>query len=103
MDEKLSYWASVIFSAIALVLVIVNISISNINRAAQTDVAQRQATISGGQTLSQLNQNLVQALAEAAFKNNNLQLRDLLATQGITVKSEPAKGDASEKSPEKKK
>jgi predicted Zn-dependent protease len=91
MDEKLTYWGSVIFSALALVLIVVNISLSNANRALQADVSQRQATINGGQALSQLNQSLVQALAEASVKDNNTQLRDLLSTQGITLKNAAAK------------
>ena len=89
MDEKLAYWGSVLLSALALVLIVSNISLSNANRTAQQDVSQRQAALTEGQQSGQFNQNLVQILAEAAYKNNNLQLRDLLATQGITLKNEP--------------
>jgi predicted Zn-dependent protease len=104
MKEKLPYWASILFSTVALVLLFVNIAITNANRALQIDVAQRQNTIVGGQQLAQVNQGLVQALAEAAFKNNDTQMRDLLATQGITLKNEPATAPATpEKSPEKTK
>jgi hypothetical protein len=90
MNEKLPYWGSVFFSAAALLLLVVNISLANVNRATQADVAQRQNTIATGQQLAQLNQGLVQAMAEAALKNNNTHMRDLLATQGITLKNEPA-------------
>jgi hypothetical protein len=90
MDSKLTYWGSVVFSTLALILIVANISLSNSNRALQVDVSQRQSEVAGGQTLSQLNQSLVQALAEAAYKNNNVQLRDLLATQNITLKSDPS-------------
>jgi len=90
MDEKIAYWGSVIFSALALVLIITDISLSNANRTLQQDVSQRQSLVASGQQLGQLNQNLVQALAEAAYKNNNLELRDLLATQGITLKNSEA-------------
>lgn len=88
MDEKLAYWGSLLLSAVALVLVVVNISLANGNRDLQRDLATRQATINAGQQLSQLNQGLAQALAEAAVKNNNLQARDLLATQGITLRND---------------
>ena len=91
MNEKLPYWVSVGFSALALVLLIVNVSLLNVNRTIQLDVTQRQSTISGGQALSQVNQGLVQAMAEAAVKNNNIQMRDLLTAQGITLKNEPTK------------
>jgi hypothetical protein len=89
MDEKIAYWGSVILSSIALVLIVVNISLSTSNRAVQEDVAQRQNQLAGGQQLSQFNQNLVQIIAEAAYKDNNTQLRDLLASQGISLKSSP--------------
>ena len=95
MVEKLSYWASLLLGSIAVVLLVVNVSVANANRTLQADVAQRQNIINSGQTLSQINQGLVQAMAEAALKNNNTQLRDLLSTQGVTLKSEPVKtGDA---------
>ena len=87
MSEKIAYWASVTFGALALILLIVNISVANINRAQQNDVAARQNTISGGQALSQLNQGLVQALAETSVKNDDSQIRELLTSQGISVKN----------------
>jgi hypothetical protein len=89
MDTRLPYWGSVIFSAVSLVLLVVNISLANTNHALQVDVQQRQAVVNSGPTFSQLNQALVQAMAEDAVKNNNTQLRDLLASQGITLKSNP--------------
>lgn len=91
MDEKLAYWGSLLLSAAALVLVVVNISLANGNRDLQRDVATRQTTINGGQQLSQLNQALAQALAEAAVKNNNLEARDLLTAQGITLRNDAGK------------
>ena len=90
MKEKLPYWASVILSAFALVLLVVNITVANANRAKQQELAQGQSKIASGQTLAQLNQGLVQAIAEASLKNNDLQLRDLLTMQGITLKAEQA-------------
>jgi hypothetical protein len=102
MDEKLAYWGSVLLSALALILIVANISLSNSNRVLQQDVAQRQAALAGGQQLSQFNQNLVQTLAEAAYKNNNSQIRDLLNTQGITVKSETPAATATSPKPAEK-
>ena len=97
MQEKIPYWASVFFSVAALVLLIVNISFANANRAMQLDVAKRQNTIAGGQALGQLNQGLIQAMAQAALKNGNLPLRDLLSAQGITLKSEPVAAATTDK------
>lgn len=90
MNEKLAYGASVLLSAVALVLLVANVILANANRTIQLQVSQRQNVVGTGQTLSQVNQGLVQAMAEAALKNNDAQMRDLLASQGITVKSEPA-------------
>jgi len=88
MNEKLPYWGSLFFSATAIILLVVNISLSNNNRTLQTDVTQRQTQINGGQALSQVNQSLVQAMAEASLKNNNTQLHELLTAQGITLKTD---------------
>ena len=91
MKEKLAYQASVFFSVVAVVLLVVNISLANINRSKQNDVAQRQATINSGQTLAQLNQGLVRAIADQSIKNSDTQLRDLLTAQGISLKNESTK------------
>ncbi len=105
MKEKLPYWASVLLSAVAIVLLVVNISLANSNRVKQADLSQRQTTITEGQSLAQFNQGLVQALAETSLKNNDLQVRDLLTGQGITLKSEPtsAPAPASDSKPADKK
>jgi hypothetical protein len=86
MDEKITYWASVVFGALALVLLVLNISFVNSNRVLQDEVGQRQTNITKGNTLSQVNQGLVQALANAAVKDDDRDARDLLAAQGITLK-----------------
>jgi hypothetical protein len=93
MDEKITYWASVAFSALALILLVLNVSFVNGNRSMQEEVSQRQATINRGPTLNQVNQGIVQALANAAVKEGDTQARDLLAAQGITIKSD-ASSDA---------
>ena len=90
MKEKLPYWASVLLSTVAIVLLVVNISLANANRTKQVELSQRQTTITEGQSLAQFNQGLVQALAETSLKNSDLQVRDLLTSQGITLKSEQA-------------
>ena len=96
MDEKITYWASVAFSALALILLVLNVSFVNGNRSMQEEVAQRQATINRGPTLNQVNQGIVQALAAASVKEGDTQARDLLAAQGITL-GPNAKGEESKK------
>ncbi len=86
MDDKITYWASVTFGAAALLLLVLTVSFVNSNRALQEETNQRQAMINRGQTLNQVNQGIVQALANAAIKDGDTQARDLLAAQGITLK-----------------
>ena len=88
MNVKLSYWVSVVFGALSLILVVVNISLASSNRSMQSDLSQRASALTAGNSFNQLNQGLVQALAEAAVKNNDQQARELLSSQGITLKSE---------------
>jgi hypothetical protein len=88
MDTRLPYWGSIIFSTIALILLVINVSMANTNRNMQVDIQTRQSIINGGQTFNQLNQGLIQAIAEAATKGGDTQMRDLLSAQGIQVKTE---------------
>lgn len=85
MDEKTTYWASIILGGVALFLLIVNMSLINSNRQLQDEISQRQATINGGPTLDQLNKGIVQALANIAIKDSDTDARDLLTAQGITI------------------
>jgi len=90
MNEKIAYWGSVGLSALALVMLVVNVALLTENRATQLDVNNRQNTIAGGSTMNQVNQALVQAMAQAAIKDNDTKMRELLTSQGITLKTEPA-------------
>jgi uncharacterized Tic20 family protein len=91
MKEKLAYQIAVLFSIVAVILLVVNISLANSNRTKQNELGQRQSTIASGQALAQLNQGLVKAMAEASLKYDDSQLRELLTSQGITLKNEAAK------------
>jgi hypothetical protein len=97
MDTRLPYWGSIVFSTIALILLVINVSMANTNRTMQLDIQKRQADIATGQTYNQLAQGLAQAMAEAA-KGGDTQMRDLLASQGLTLKTDaPAPADKTEK------
>jgi len=93
MDDKVAYLASVALSALALLLLVTDISLVNSNRQLQIEVNQRQAIINNGVNLSQINQGLVQALADFSIKDNDKEIRDLLAAQGITVKPKTASAE----------
>lgn len=90
MDDKAAYWASVGLSAVALLLMVTNVALVNCNRNLQTEVAERQNMINNGMKMGQFNGNLVQALADISIKNDDKEIRDLLASQGITVKPKAA-------------
>jgi hypothetical protein len=84
---------------IALVLVIVNVALFSSNRTAQADVAGRQQFIQQSVQLETLYQQLVRSLAELSAKNNDAQLKSVLAAQGITFSIAP--NDASSASTRK--
>ncbi|MFA5041235.1 MAG: hypothetical protein WC464_06355 [Bdellovibrionales bacterium] len=90
MKEKIAYQASVLFSIVAFILLVVNISLANANRSLQNDLSKRQADIMQGQSLSQLNQALVRQIAEFSLKYDDAQLRNVLTEQGITLNGEAA-------------
>jgi len=87
MDDKAAYWASVGLSAVALLVLVTNVALVSSNRNLQFDVNQRQVALNNGNNLSQLNSSLVQALAETSIKNDDKDIRDLLSSQGITIKA----------------
>jgi len=95
MNTKSLYLLSLTLTFLAFILLIADIAMINTNRHAQDELAQRQAEISKGTTLVNLNQNLIQALAEAAVTNNNSEIKGLLAAQGITLKPNAAAAKSS--------
>ena len=103
MEEKITYWAAISLSWLALLLLVFNIALVGGNHKTQDEVVSRQAQINRGATLNQMNNNLVQALAEIATTKNNDAIRGLLAAQGITVKIAAPKAATAPTVDEKKK
>ncbi len=99
MDEKLLYWSSMAFGALSLALLVTNVAYINGDRRIQEEINQRQVMINRATSLNQLNQGLVQALAEAAANKGDTDIRGLLASQGITLKEDKAKGAESKSKP----
>ena len=100
MDEKITYGASVVFSVLAILILVINISLVNSNRHLQEDMGQKQVIINRANAVNQANQGLVRALAEATVANNDADLRALLASQGITVKANPTADNGEQVKPE---
>jgi len=79
------HWTLVVLAAGALLLVAVNAWLNKDNRSVQAEVTRRQDFINQSVGISKIHETLVHSLAEAAVANNDGNLLDLLAQQGITV------------------
>jgi hypothetical protein len=74
-----------ILSAVAVVLVVVDIMLSLGNLSLQTEVSERQQFIAQSIQLEQLNRQVVAVLVNMAMKSNDAQLKNLLASAGVGV------------------
>jgi uncharacterized protein (DUF58 family) len=77
------------WSAIILVVVLVNILIALGNQSIQAEVTERQQEIAQTIQLEALNRQLVTVLASMAIKTNDAQLKKLLADSGVNLDSVP--------------
>ncbi len=71
-------------AALGLVFVVINIFLFLGNRTIQGEVNDRQQFINQSIQLDRLNRELIAALANLAARSNDDQVRNLLASQGIT-------------------
>lgn len=72
-------------ASIVLVLAVVAAVLFNGNRKAQAETASRGAYIQQSLQLEPIYQSVVRTLAELAVKNNDGQIAELLASQGIRL------------------
>ena len=104
----LSKWQFNLLTALgatALLLVIVNMLLSTLNRNVQIALNQQQAFIQQTVPLEGLYRDIVKALAEMAVKGNDRQVLDMLSAQGlsvsvnnpVTVPAEPAPAKSEKK------
>ncbi len=78
-------WVLTGIAGLSLVLVVVNGALFLTNRTIQNEINTRQQLINQAMQIERLGQELVNALAGLAVRNNDEQLRQLLADQGITL------------------
>ncbi len=97
--QKFPYLATLFFSVVALVLLVVNLSLTVSNRGKQSSLSEHQTTLAQSQPIVQLDQALIRMVAMAAIKGDS-QMRALLASEGISL--EPPKGAAPAAPVEKK-
>jgi hypothetical protein len=103
MLKKNEFLILTALAVIALLLVIANMILFSQNRVAQAEVTQRAQYIQQAAQLEPLYREMVKALGELTVRNNDAQLRDILAKQGITVNLAPPPAPAAAPAPEPKK
>jgi len=101
MLKTWEYWILTLSALAVVVLVGVNIALFNANRAAQAEVTSRAQYIQQTAQLEPLYREMVKALADLSVRNNDRDLRDLLAKQGITVSANPPAAAAPAPEPRK--
>jgi hypothetical protein len=103
MLKKNEFWTLTALAAIGVLLAIANMILFSQNRTAQAEVTGRAQYIQQAAQLEPLYREMVKALADLAVRNNDSQLREMLAKQGITVSLNPAPTATAAPAPEPKK
>lgn len=85
MLKKWEFWFLTAVGAATLLLVIVNAVLFLGNRSSQIEVNNRQQYVQQSIQLEGLYREIVKALVDLSVKNNDKQIKDMLASQGITV------------------
>lgn len=76
-------------AGLILILALVNLLLSLGNQSLRLQVAERQQFITQSIQLEELHREIAAALASVAVKNNDEQLKSLLASQGISFVGNP--------------
>jgi hypothetical protein len=77
-------------AAVGLLLAIVNMVMFGQNRQAQAEVASRAQYIQQSAQLEPLFREMAKALADLSVRNNDVELRELLAKHGVTLSTNPS-------------
>ena len=85
MLKKNEFWTLTVLAALALLLAVANMILFSQNRTAQAEVAGRAQYVQQTAQLEPLYREMVKALGELAVRNNDTQLRDMLAKHGVVV------------------
>ena len=86
MLSKLQFGIALGLSVLALVLAIFNAAFSSENRALQIEIATHNQYIQQSLQLEPLYQGVIRSLVDVAANHDDVQIRDLLVSQGITFK-----------------
>jgi hypothetical protein len=92
---RTQFWIATALGALALILLGHNVWLINGNRQLQQDIGERQQFVQQSVQLEGLYREIVRALAELTARNNDADLRNMLARHGLTVTvNAPAPGSA---------
>ncbi len=89
MLKTWQFWILTVIALLAAVLVVANAMLFTSNRTAQTEVAGRQDYIQKSVQFEGLYREIVKALADLSIRNQDQDLRNLLAAHGVTVTLPP--------------
>jgi hypothetical protein len=92
MLSRTEFLILVMLGAVGLVLAVMNILMFTQNGHMQAEVSARAQYIQQAAQVEPLYREIVKALADLTIRNNDTELRDLLAKQGITVSVNQAQG-----------
>ncbi len=89
MLKKWEFWALTLLALLTAIFVLTNMVLFTTNRAAQTEVAGRQEYVQQTVQLEGLYRDIVKALADLSVRNQDEDLKGLLAAQGISITVNP--------------
>jgi hypothetical protein len=84
------YWIVTIVASASLALLALNVYFLRDNRAVQKEITARQQFVQQSVQLEGLYREIVRALAELAARNNDADVRAMLAKHGITYTVNPS-------------
>lgn len=94
MLKRWEFWTLTLLALLAAIFVLTNMVLFTTNRAAQTEVAGRQEYVQQTVQLEGLYRDIVKALADLSVRNQDEDLKGLLAAQGISITVNPAPAPA---------
>lgn len=95
MLKTWQFWILTVIALLAAILVVANAMLFTGNRTAQMEVAGRQDYIQKSIQFEGLYREIIKALADLSIRNQDQDLRSLLAAHGISVTQPPPAAPAS--------
>jgi hypothetical protein len=104
MLKKWEFWTLTTLALLAAIFVVTNMLLFMSNRGVQVEVAARQEYIQQSVQLEGLYRDIVKALADLSVRNQDEDLKSLLASQGIsiTINAPPAPAAPTANQPSRK-